>query len=242
MSGFKRIAEENAWWWLWLATFLAFGKLIWDTVDAVIEHRKTGGSWKKFIPKCLLDLAIFLVALVGALGAQWSSEALEKRSPINSPVSTITGNVIVNLSGPLDGYPGIGVHLDSWMEMTETNLAQRSIYLGPFQVMTARDILGYESRSSGPVARGYSMAFEPNPMFAPGFTEGRIIADNSPLTPAVIINRITSLRFRLAFIPPESEVLSGSAVITINGAFQMRFQFKPQRSTIHQYITATILN
>jgi hypothetical protein len=156
---------------------------------------------------------------------------IAKNNPVNLQVSDIFLSMTVNVAGKRDGIPLEMEQLESSVELLETNITMRSLYFGNFQILTGGNALSFDHLEAGTNNNyhGYTMEFRPNRL-GPTGGSGYVITDRSPLTPKHILDRIKALRFHLVFVPNDSEVISGSAEMVINGTFHKTFEILRQKT------------
>jgi hypothetical protein len=252
------LAESSAWSDFWISLIATIGGVV--VLVGLLKEGWRPKEWYSSIEEkrahearehCGVKWVIVGVALECALGfgvatkEGCESRALKRQidaaNPINLPVTEMRGRMLIHLKGPSDGSPQSGHLWDSWIELNESNMdttKPRTLHLGSFNTLYAKDVQAFTTTSDGPVAHGYSFSFEVD-SYVPSFTEGYTIPDQRPVTPEILTNRITNLGCKMSFIPPESEITGGEAQITVNGTFKKRFRIPAQKSTKDSYFYAT---
>lgn len=240
-SVLKETITDAGWYLLW-ASFV-FGSIyaIYDFRETLNEIRNapTRRARASALLKMSLLLALPIVGILSALSGQWGSErsdlALKKVRSIaeandlkNLPVSDISGTVNVEVAGRLGEHPTMfaGIDFESYVILMESNSPPNTLSFGAFQALYVTGTVGaHETTSTGPTTHGYSMNLRRD-LGASGSVV--VIRDGSPATSGIVMDRVNWVQLKLHFVPPQSEVLSGTAEILINGIFKKAFSIPAQ--------------
>jgi hypothetical protein len=169
-------------------------------------------------------LIAFVHALAGARDLRNVKSIAEANDPRDLRVSEISAKASLEVAGPLDDniptqYSGFDFESPVWL--MESNGPPYTLSFGAFRPLYVTGaVRTHETTSNGPKTHGYSMNLIRD-LGAPG--EVMLVPAWTPATTRIVLNRVNWMQFRLAFVPPKSEVLGGSVELLINGTFKKQF-------------------
>ena len=231
----------------WLAFFVGL-------IPVCVAHRAlkklpkptTWGGWLWRKAEFFLLWCIPLLGLVASKGSDWSfdklsdsynkttnrlavaEEKLKSIAPLNQPVSEITANATVELTGNLPGVPPLIVGIDwgNCVVLMESNHPPATLAFSGLNVLYACDITGFTTTSDGPTTHSYVMNLRRDTAHASGPVQ--VITDFSTATAGMVMDKINCAEMKLEHIPPKSEILGGFVEFLINGSFKKRLSIPKQ--------------
>jgi hypothetical protein len=229
LASFSDFMIENGWKWLWVAVVLSLAVAIRDTPDIWRKIKEKEGCGKIW-PVCSLSLhwLVVVITTVSAISSQLGSEKTDKRvdgiDPINWAVSDIVGNATVTLPGKFPGFPMslVGIDRNSSAVLMESNAPPYTMNFGGIDTLYAGgEVEGYTTTSDGPPTHSYVIELKQDTAFHRG--PAQVLADFSPVTTGMVLQRMSWVQLKLAFVAPKSEIVGGFVELKINGTHKMRF-------------------
>lgn len=220
--------------WFGVVLFvLSISDLISDHRDTRARFRRASGSAKKNLgykiakmwAVFLFSLALITSSALEYLSDERDSEEMQSKiasnDPLNRPVSEITSRARLEVAGPIGDHGGfmIGMDRSSFMVLRESNSPPNTVFFGAFQTLYVTDLRAHETLQAGPTNHGYTFGLSRDPEFS---GDVRIIG-GGPATVDMVLSRVNWVSLNVTFVPPESEILSGSIELLINGSITKRF-------------------
>jgi prepilin-type processing-associated H-X9-DG protein len=121
----------------------------------------------------------------------------------------------------------VGINLDSSATLMESNGPPYTLHFAGLNILYADgQVRGYTTRSDGPPTHSYVIDFKQDTSFPRG--PAQVIDDWSSVTARMALQRMNWVEFRLAFVSPKAEIVSGFAELTINATHKKRFSIPRQ--------------
>jgi hypothetical protein len=192
------------------------------------EKRDRTLSLVKLLLLWVIPIGTLIATIASARESIETDKKMDRLDPMNQPVSEIVGNATVEVMGPWGGFPMpiIGVDLQSYVILEESNAPPNTLMFGGQNVLYAIDTTGHYTTSTGPTTHTYVMNIKRHPDFAHGPVQ--VIADFSQATTKMVMERINWTELHLALVPPQSEILGGSVEIVVNATVRKTFSVPHQ--------------
>jgi hypothetical protein len=195
--------------------------------------RKEERGWNILMAGIAIEIAVgFTFAAKDGWEIRQINNEISRISPSNQPVSEVIANAQFLLTDTNDDWSPCSGQ-GNWLELLESGAndkSPRTVFLNGFQALQENECQSFTQSDAYGTLTGISIQFRPDRVVALP-QNGFVIADRTPMTPKLILNRIKVLAFHLGDIPKDLKIAHGSVEILVNGTFNKRFEIFSQTPT-----------